>query len=92
MRMWVWLAGLMIGLAFAEQGHAQMFGFGGNSSGNGNRSGGFNRSSGNVSTFRLRDLFPSIPGFGNRPNTGRSTYPDPNSPEYLKLFGYRKLF
>ncbi|MFO0841308.1 MAG: hypothetical protein U0797_02770 [Gemmataceae bacterium] len=44
------------------------------------------------SPFRLGNLFPSLNPFSNRTNVGRSTIPNPNSPDYLKAFGYKKLY
>lgn len=45
------------------------------------------------SGFRLRDLFPSFRGsVTNRNPVGYSVIPDPNTPEYFKAFGYKKLF
>jgi hypothetical protein len=97
MRHGVWLLAAAVGLAVAGQGHAQLLGFGSNSKRNPQFSGG-NRGNtispyANVSSqFRLGELFPSLNLFSTRGTVGRSDIPNPNSPEYLKLFGYQKLY
>jgi hypothetical protein len=44
------------------------------------------------SSFRLRDLFRSTSPITNRHHIGSSTIPSPSSPEYLKAFGFKKLY
>jgi hypothetical protein len=43
--------------------------------------------------FRLRDLFrKQTPTFTNRNPVGVSTIPTPGTEEYMKAFGYKRLF
>jgi hypothetical protein len=92
MRQGVWLLVAGVGLAAAGQGHAQF----GMTSSNTSQFRGVTRTIGSNSyvgsPFRLRDLFPSLTPVRNRGTVGSSSIPDPNSPEYLKLFGYKRLY
>lgn len=96
MRAWVWMLVGAVGLMTAGSSHAQ--GFGTNNSSVVNRMSGANRT-GNIgpnahisSPFRLQNLFPSLNPFANRNPVGRSNIPNPNSEDYMKMFGYKKLF
>jgi hypothetical protein len=97
MRHGVWILATVVGLTAAGQGHSQLLGFGTNSArtsqfSGGNRTNTISPSAHVSSPFRLGDLFPSFNPFSTRNPIGRSNIPDPNSPEYLKLFGYKKLY
>jgi hypothetical protein len=96
MRAWIWMAGLLVGLAVTSRGHAQLVSLLGNSGGTTQTttsSVGTGPPSNYLgSTFRLRNLFPS---FGSLLSTRQPvTYtivPDPNSPAYMQAFGFRAL-
>jgi hypothetical protein len=99
MRTSIGLVALLVGLAIVSECPAQLFGFGNSRSQQktrlsaANQTGFIGPTSYLGSPFRLRDLFPSLRStFSNRNPVGRSTIPDPNSPEYLKAFGFKKLF
>src|SRR5262245_23135229 len=44
------------------------------------------------SPFRLRDLFRTGPAFSNQHSFGSTKIPTPGTADYLKAFGYKKLF
>lgn len=94
MRHGVWILAAVVGLTAAGPGNAQFLGFGSNSSSatQGNRANTISPSAHVSSSFRLGDLFPSLSTFTTRNPIGRSNIPNTNSPEYLKLFGYKRLY
>lgn len=100
MRASIWVIGLLTILAVTGRSDAQLFaGFGTNNTPNvnrlsgGHRTGYVNPSAHLGSPFRFRNLFPNFGTiFSNRNPIGRSDIPDPNSPEYLKAFGYKRLY
>jgi hypothetical protein len=97
MRASIWMAGLLAGLALAGRGHAQLFGGMSNGSPGGltsavGRSNSSAPSSWLGTGFRLRDIFQrSSPPISSPQPISYTTIPDPNSPEYLQAFGFRRL-
>lgn len=99
MRKLLGVMALAVSLCMVGTSQAQLLGFGSNNSSVVNRQSppnktGFIHPSNQISSpFRLRDLFPSLSGsIRNRTAIGRSNIPDPNTPEYFKAFGFKKLY
>ncbi len=97
MREGMWLVVAIVGLAWASESQAQ-FGFGSSNGGRTTRlsspavTGQISPNTHVSSTFRLRDLFPNLNPFSNRNPVGRSSVPNPGSNDYLKNFGYKRLY
>jgi hypothetical protein len=98
MRITIGLAALVVGLALAGPASAQQrTGFGFSQTSNVSRL-STPQSRGYISPanflgsgFRLRDIFGDWGNISNRHYIGTSTIPRPDSPEYLKAFGFRRL-
>ena len=91
MRNVIWIAALLVGAVVAESASAQSFGMTSRSPTRTNKIGLWGTSSLLSSPFRLTNLFGSfhnvlMPGTSN---TG--TRVNPNDPNYLKAFGYKRL-
>lgn len=92
MRLGLWLGAAVLGMAaVATDAQAQVGGSSQRTSvvnrGNSVAGGTFLSS-----PFRLRNMFPSLNLFSSRNTVGTADIPNMNSTEYLKLFGYKKLY
>ena len=94
MRNVIWFAALLVGLLVAESASAQSFGMSSRSpTRTSSKIGLWDTTSYLASPFRLTNLFGSFHGV-LLPGGSRTSAPrvSPNDPNYLKAFGYKKLF
>jgi hypothetical protein len=90
MQRFIWLAALLVVLTVTQLGSAQFVAQANN--GRSNRPTTSAASGGLSNTFRLSNFFPNFSSIKPTRGPVYSTLPKPGTPDYLKAFGYKRLY